>query len=71
MQALESDPAVIPFPASEGEAPTTKGNYEAVRFNAMKHGILSRYTVLIGYVVKDSRKSAPDRIAAAHVVDPV
>jgi uncharacterized membrane-anchored protein len=25
----------------------------------------------IGYVVKDSRKSAPDRIAAAHVVDPV
>ena len=26
---------------------------------------------LIGYVVKDSRKSAPVRIAAAHVVDPV
>jgi hypothetical protein len=26
---------------------------------------------LIGYVVKESRKSAPDRIAAAHVVDPV
>lgn len=45
MQALEPDPAVIPFPASEGEAPTAKGNYEAVRFNAMKHGILSRYTV--------------------------
>lgn len=44
VQALESDPAVIPFPTSEGETPTTKGNYEAVRFNAMKHGILSRYT---------------------------
>ena len=38
MQALESDPALISFPASEGEAPTAKGNYEAVRFNAMKHG---------------------------------
>ncbi|MGH8627619.1 MAG: hypothetical protein ACREYC_20895 [Gammaproteobacteria bacterium] len=25
----------------------------------------------IGYVVKDSRESAPDRIAAARVVDPV
>jgi len=29
------------------------------------------YVSLIGYVVKDSRKSAPVRIAAAHVVDPV
>ena len=29
------------------------------------------YAALIGYVVKDSRKSVPDRIAAAHVVDPV
>ncbi|MDQ3777009.1 MAG: AAA family ATPase [Pseudomonadota bacterium] len=29
------------------------------------------YARFIGYVVKDSRKSAPDRIAAAHVVDPV
>jgi hypothetical protein len=46
VQALESHPAVIPFPASEGEAPTAKGNYEAVHFNAVKHGILSRYTVL-------------------------
>ena len=31
----------------------------------------TRKPVLIGYVVKDSRESAPDRIAAARVVDPV
>ena len=29
------------------------------------------YRGIIGYVVKDSRKSAPDRIGASHVVDPV
>ena len=29
------------------------------------------YVELIGYVVTGPRKSAPDRIAAAHVVDPV
>jgi len=34
-------------------------------------GTISLYKQLIGYVVKDSRKSAPVRIAAAHVVDPV
>lgn len=46
MQKLENDSAVIPFPANEVATPPTGGNYEAVRFNAMQHGILSRYTVL-------------------------
>ncbi len=44
MRALENDSAVIPFPANEEAAPVAqggKGNYDAVRFNAMQHGILS------------------------------
>jgi len=42
-----SDGAVITLSASNESAPaSTAGNYEAVRFNAMKHGILSRLTVL-------------------------
>ncbi len=42
-----SDGAVIALSASNESAPAaTAGNYEAVRFNAMKHGILSRLTVL-------------------------
>ena len=41
MQTLENDSAVIPFPA-----PEAAGGYEAVRFNALKHGILSRLVVL-------------------------
>lgn len=39
---------VIPFPAGQGqvaELPTT-GGYANVRFNALKHGVLSRHTVL-------------------------
>lgn len=46
MQIPESESAVVPFPASQEAASVTKGNYDAVRFNAMRHGILSRYTVL-------------------------
>lgn len=51
MQTNEAEPisdgAVITISASSETAPaTTTGNYEAVRFNAMKHGILSRLTVL-------------------------
>lgn len=46
----ETDSAVIPFPATEEVPPTAQGgkggNYEAVRFNAIQHGILSRCTVL-------------------------
>jgi hypothetical protein len=45
MQTLENDSATIPFPANEIATPAAS-NYEAVRFNAMQHGILSRYTVL-------------------------
>jgi hypothetical protein len=44
-------------------------SYEAQELSALAWPI--RYRVLIGYVVNDSRKWAPDRIAAAHVVDPV
>lgn len=46
MQTLENDSAVIPFPANDAATPAATSNYEAVRFNAMQHGILSRYTVL-------------------------
>lgn len=50
MQTVENDSAVIPLPATEEAPPAAQGgkggNYEAVRFNAMQHGILSRYTVL-------------------------
>ncbi|MFZ1546387.1 MAG: hypothetical protein WAT12_04725 [Candidatus Nitrotoga sp.] len=45
MQTIENNSAVVPFPASEtGVAP--QGSYEPVRYNAMKHGILSRLAVL-------------------------
>lgn len=38
---------VIPLPGTQEAAPeTNRRNYEAVRFNAMKHGILSKLTVL-------------------------
>ena len=38
--------AVIPFPVSEDNTSASTANYEAVRFNALKHGILSKLTVL-------------------------
>jgi hypothetical protein len=41
-----SNSAVIPFSATEKPSPQANGGYEAVRFNAMKHGILSRLVVL-------------------------
>ena len=43
MRTLENDAAVITFPANHTEA---SANYDAVRFNAMKHGILSKLAVL-------------------------
>ena len=48
MRTIESEATtVIPLPADEATRPAvTAGNYEAVRFNAMKHGILSRLAVL-------------------------
>lgn len=45
MQTLNTDSTVIIFPATDTEdAP--HGNYAPVKFNAMKHGILSRLAVL-------------------------
>lgn len=47
MQTIETkETAVISFPTTEEAAPEAKGSYEAVRFNAMQHGILSRLVVL-------------------------
>lgn len=45
MQTLENVSAMVSLPATHTEdAP--QSSYEAVRYNAIKHGILSRYTVL-------------------------
>jgi hypothetical protein len=44
MQTLENDSTVVACVATHSETPAA--NYEAVRFNAMKHGILSRLAVL-------------------------
>jgi len=50
MQTIEAKPmnetTVIAFPATDEAVPAVNDNYEAVRFNAMKHGILSRLVVL-------------------------
>lgn len=48
MRTIESEePAAILMPIAGDNIPAAKpDNYEAVRFNAMKHGILSRLTVL-------------------------
>ena len=45
MQTIENDSAVVPFPATPADE-TPQNNYEPVRYNAMKHGILSRLAVL-------------------------
>ena len=45
MSNLENNSAVIVFPSADTEDLTTS-NYEPVRYNAMKHGILSRLVVL-------------------------
>ena len=44
MQTLEHDSTTVACVEPDSDAPTA--NYEAVRFNAMKHGILSRLVVL-------------------------
>ncbi len=47
MQTMTTETTMIPYPASDSPVSTAKtSNYEAVRFNAMKHGILSRLAVL-------------------------
>ncbi|HUX90826.1 MAG TPA: hypothetical protein VMV48_09075 [Gallionellaceae bacterium] len=45
MQTIENDSAVVPFPATPADE-TPQNNYEPVRYNAMKHGILSKLAVL-------------------------
>jgi hypothetical protein len=46
MQTIENKPLLIdPIPA-ENPVPVETGHYEAVRYNAMKHGILSKLVVL-------------------------
>ena len=45
MSNLENNSAVILFPVTDTEE-MTPSNYEPVRYNAMKHGILSRLVVL-------------------------
>jgi len=45
MQTLENDSTVVSLPATNTEV-APQSSYELVRFNAMQHGILSRYTVL-------------------------
>jgi hypothetical protein len=37
---------IIPFPATPAQEPTRSAGYANVRFNAIKHGVLSRHTVL-------------------------
>ncbi len=44
MQTLENDSTAVACVVPDSEAPAA--SYEAVRFNAMKHGILSRLAVL-------------------------
>ena len=47
MQPLKTDSALVVLSAAEEAVPATQGSgYDAVRFNALQHGILSRYTVL-------------------------
>ena len=45
MKTIENKSAVVLFPATETED-TLPSNYEPVRYNALKHGILSRLVVL-------------------------
>ena len=49
MAATELDTAVtmiVSLPTEPGPVPTVPCGYDTVRFNALRHGILSRYTVL-------------------------
>jgi hypothetical protein len=49
MQTTDSDAvvtAIVPLPTDSEAVPAAPGGYDAVRFNALRHGILSRYTVL-------------------------
>jgi len=45
MQTIENNSDVVTFPATAADE-STQTNYEPVRYNAMKHGILSKLAVL-------------------------
>jgi hypothetical protein len=51
--ALPTLTALISMPSSPDTQPALPDSYDAVRFNAMRHGILSRYTVLAHESVED------------------
>ena len=49
MQATTTEPFEViafPVPATRVSEPTRTGGYNTIRFNALKHGVLSRHTVL-------------------------
>ena len=49
MQAITTEPSEViafPSPAIQLSEPSRKVGYDGVRFNALKHGVLSRHTVL-------------------------
>lgn len=46
MATIEAINEAVPMASEEASLTATAGNYEPVRFNAMKHGILSRLVVL-------------------------
>lgn len=46
MPRLEPDFAVVPLESDRTGPPAVAANYGAVRFNALKHGVLSRHVVL-------------------------
>lgn len=81
MATLETDSAVIPSPAAQ-ERPASSArwqrrNYEAVRFNALQHGILSRHSVLAHEDAAEYRalltalvdEHQPAAATAAHLVE--
>jgi hypothetical protein len=46
MQSIQSDSKGLPLLMDGNTSQAAASNYEAVRFNALKHGILSKLTVL-------------------------
>jgi hypothetical protein len=46
MQTIKNDILLTDVGSTENQIPIQTGNYEAVRYNAMKHGILSKLVVL-------------------------
>ena len=78
MQTMTTETTMLSYPVSDTSVSTTKtSNYEAVRFNAMKHGILSRLAVLahedhaefddlLGALINEHR---PNGITEQHLIE--